>query len=81
IPAEDLDHLFQRGYRGAQAKGNIPGTGLGLAITQDLIQQMDGDIWIVSPLSRQWVPEDFPESSPTLLGTTVTIWLRMNVES
>ncbi|MGL5079935.1 MAG: sensor histidine kinase, partial [Microcoleaceae cyanobacterium] len=45
IPAEDLDHLFQRGYRGAQAKGNIPGTGLGLAITQDLIQQMDGDIW------------------------------------
>ncbi|HBY80405.1 MAG TPA: hypothetical protein DEG47_26095, partial [Cyanobacteria bacterium UBA11148] len=32
IPPEDLEHLFERHYRGVQAGTSIPGTGLGLAI-------------------------------------------------
>jgi signal transduction histidine kinase len=52
IPAEDLPRLFQRSYRGAQASGDIPGTGLGLSIVKDLLDQMDGKIKVVSPLSH-----------------------------
>jgi signal transduction histidine kinase len=51
IPAEDLPCLFQRSYRGAQASGDIPGTGLGLSIVKDLLDQMDGKIQVVSPIS------------------------------
>ena len=49
IPAQDLAHLFERGYRGVQAQTEIPGTGLGLAIAQDLIQKMRGSIQVFSP--------------------------------
>jgi signal transduction histidine kinase len=52
IPAADLPRLFQRSYRGAQASGDIPGTGLGLSIVKDLLDQMDGKIRVVSPLSH-----------------------------
>jgi signal transduction histidine kinase len=51
IPAEDLPRLFQRSYRGAQASGGIPGTGLGLSIAKDLLDQMNGKIQVVSPIS------------------------------
>jgi signal transduction histidine kinase len=51
IPAADLPRLFQRSYRGAQASGDIPGTGLGLSIVKDLLDQMDGKIQVVSPVS------------------------------
>jgi signal transduction histidine kinase len=51
IPAEDLPRLFQRSYRGVQASGDIPGTGLGLSIVKDLLDQMNGNIQVVSPLS------------------------------
>jgi signal transduction histidine kinase len=49
IPAEDLEHLFERHYRGVQAQGDIPGTGLGLAIARELITQMQGTIEVKSP--------------------------------
>ena len=49
IPPEDLPHLFERHFRGAQAEGDIPGTGLGLAIAQLLMQQMQGNIEVFSP--------------------------------
>jgi signal transduction histidine kinase len=52
IPAEDLPRLFQRSYRGAQASSDIPGTGLGLSIVKDLLDQMNGKIQVVSPLSH-----------------------------
>ncbi|NJK36861.1 MAG: HAMP domain-containing histidine kinase [Oscillatoriales cyanobacterium RM1_1_9] len=76
IPAEDLEYLFQRGYRGVQAQGNVPGTGLGLAIARHLIQQMAGEIDIISPHSIESVPDDFPEASSTLPGTSVFIRLK-----
>jgi signal transduction histidine kinase len=49
IPAADLPRLFERGYRGSQADGDIPGTGLGLAIAKELITQMQGRIEVASP--------------------------------
>jgi signal transduction histidine kinase len=49
IPAQDLERVFERSYRGVQAQTEIPGTGLGLAIARDLINQMDGSIQALSP--------------------------------
>ncbi|MGI0488220.1 sensor histidine kinase [Pantanalinema rosaneae CENA516] len=49
IPPADLPHIFERHYRGAQAESDIPGSGLGLAIAQTLVEQMHGEIQVVSP--------------------------------
>jgi signal transduction histidine kinase len=49
IPAQDLERIFERSYRGVQAQTEIPGTGLGLAIARDLITQMGGQIRAFSP--------------------------------
>jgi signal transduction histidine kinase len=58
IPAEDLERVFERTYRGVQAQTDIPGTGLGLAIARDLISQMGGTIEAQSPvLMREGVDE------------------------
>jgi len=51
IPPEDLEHIFERHYRGVQSSSEIPGTGLGLAIAKDLIEQMQGEIQVFSPAS------------------------------
>lgn len=49
IPAQDLERVFERSYRGVQANTEIKGTGLGLAIARDLITQMGGTIQAFSP--------------------------------
>ncbi|VEP14338.1 Signal transduction histidine kinase [Hyella patelloides LEGE 07179] len=67
IPETDLEHLFERSYRGVQAEGNIPGTGLGLAIAKQLIEQMQGNIEVISPNNRS-NNTDFP-------GTIFIVWL------
>lgn len=73
IPEQDIDHLFERHYRGVQANGNIPGTGLGLAIVQDLLQEMHADIEVFSPAAPRWLPPNhLPSNHP---GTTFVIWL------
>jgi two-component system sensor histidine kinase MprB len=41
IAAEDLPHIFDRFYRGADARGR-PGTGLGLAIVRQVAEQHGG---------------------------------------
>ena len=65
----DLKHIGERGYRGVQADTEIPGTGLGLAIAKQLIEQMQGEIQIVSPaLNSAIASSDAP-------GTTFLIWL------
>src|SRR5687768_13656290 len=41
----ELDHLFERFYRGRRARELSPGTGMGLAITRGLLNAIDGRIW------------------------------------
>lgn len=67
IPASDREHIFTRHYRGVQAQGEIPGTGLGLAIAKELLEQMQGDIEVISPNNRS-NNSNFP-------GTIFTVWL------
>lgn len=73
IPEQDLDHLFERHYRGVQANSDIPGTGLGLAIVRDLLNEMQADIEVFSPASPQWLPVN--HSQTNYPGTTFVIWL------
>lgn len=77
IPEQDLDHLFERHYRGVQANGDIPGTGLGLAIVQELLNEMHADIEVFSPAATRWLPPNrLPSIHP---GTTFVIWLPTEV--
>ena len=65
IPESDRERIFERHYRGVQARGDIPGTGLGLAIARELIVKMRGEIEIISP-------NNLSTDSP---GTTFIVWL------
>lgn len=71
IPAEDRSGIFQRNYRGVQARGDIPGTGLGLAIAKELIERMGGAIDFTSPN-----PESVDERYP---GTVFRVRLRQSL--
>jgi signal transduction histidine kinase len=71
IPAQDLPRLFERHYRGVQAKTEIPGTGLGLAIARELLHAMGSDIQIFSPAPTcGLLPPDYPAA-----GTAAVVWL------
>ena len=67
ISQENQQHLFTRYFRGSQAKGDIPGTGLGLAIAKQLVNNMGGEIEVISP-NHNSADSDFP-------GTTMIVWL------
>jgi two-component system, OmpR family, sensor histidine kinase MprB len=43
IPPEDISHVFDRFYRGAEARGR-PGSGLGLAIVRQVVTQHGGSV-------------------------------------
>ncbi len=78
IPSQDLEHLFERNYRGEKAKTNIPGTGLGLVIARDLIDEMQGKIQVYSPVDPQWLPTDLQKQDVVINGgTTVVLWLQI----
>ena len=81
IPAGDLAHLFERGYRGVQAQTEIPGTGLGLAIAQDLIQKMQGSIQVFSPAYRSGFTGASKPLNPALPGTAVVVQLPEAISS
>ncbi len=40
--------LFDKFYRGQEARTRVPGTGLGLNITREIIQAQGGRIWVTS---------------------------------
>ena len=45
LPAEELPHLFDSFYRGANA-GSQEGSGLGLYICRKLMHKMNGDVFL-----------------------------------
>lgn len=45
IAREDIDHLFERFYRGVEARQQRFGTGMGLAITRGLLAAEGGRVW------------------------------------
>ena len=67
IPPEDRECIFERHYRGVQAKGDISGSGLGLAIAKELVEQMQGKIELISPNELN--------QSASFPGTTFIVWL------
>ena len=81
IPPADLEHIFERHYRGVQAQTGIPGTGLGLAIAKELVERMDGEIKVISPAEPRWtvggslIPLN---KSVSTAGTTVVVWLAVS---
>jgi signal transduction histidine kinase len=69
IPPQDLEHIFERHYRGVQSSSEISGTGLGLAIAKDVIEQMQGEIQVFSPAKLR---TGSVASEP---GSTFIVWL------
>ena len=67
INLQDRQRIFERHYRGIQAESDIPGSGLGLAIANELIEQMQGEIELISP--NNLAPDN------TFPGTTFIVWL------
>ncbi|QDZ38764.1 GAF domain-containing sensor histidine kinase [Euhalothece natronophila Z-M001] len=67
IPPEDQPKIFERHYRGIQSESDIPGTGLGLAIAKEYVEQMQGEIELMSPTT--------PPTNPTH-GTAFIIRLK-----
>ena len=49
---EQIDHLFERYYRGGTTKKNTEGTGLGLAITKEIIEYHHGVIEVTSIVGK-----------------------------
>lgn len=53
IAPEDLPHIFDRFYRGREArKRDIPGTGLGLAIVKEIVEAHQGVITVDSRVNE-----------------------------
>ncbi|MEQ8996737.1 MAG: GAF domain-containing sensor histidine kinase [Coleofasciculus sp. B1-GNL1-01] len=83
IPPQDIEHLFERRYRGIQANTGIPGSGLGLAIAKTLIEQMQGQIEVFSPAQSPWIqsqsdPAIQRSGEESMKGTTFVVWLPTN---
>lgn len=51
IPEKELDHIFERFYRGSKVAKTL-GSGLGLAITQGIIRAHGGDIKVASTVGK-----------------------------
>lgn len=52
IPADKLNHVFDRFYRGNEDTANMPGYGLGLSIAKALVEKMGGSIHLESELTK-----------------------------
>jgi two-component system, OmpR family, sensor histidine kinase KdpD len=52
IPLREQAAIFEKFYRGHDAREKIPGTGMGLTIARDIIQAQGGRIWVDSGSSK-----------------------------
>ncbi|MBU3145475.1 sensor histidine kinase KdpD [Clostridium sp. CF012] len=52
IRPEELNHIFERYYRGTNTGKGHEGSGLGMAIASDIVKAHDGEIKIASELGR-----------------------------
>ena len=50
IPQADLNRVFEKFYRGPQARERVPGTGMGLAIAREIVRGHGGELKVVSRL-------------------------------
>ena len=48
IPAEELDRIFERYYRGTNQSAKVVGEGIGLAIASEIVSAHGGRIWAAS---------------------------------
>lgn len=48
IPANELPHIFKRGYRGSNMSKQVKGSGLGLYIVKTIVDRMGGHIFVNS---------------------------------
>lgn len=69
IPVADQPKIFERHYRGIQSESDIPGTGLGLAIAKEYVEQMQGEIQLISPAT----PPNNPEKGTAFIVSLQTV--------
>jgi len=48
IQMQDRERVFERFYRGSDAKERIPGTGVGLSIVKKAAEAHQGHVWVIS---------------------------------
>jgi signal transduction histidine kinase len=63
VPDESLAHLFEPFYRDPGSARTAPGAGIGLFVSRELVEAMNGRIWVG------------PAPAPALTGSEFGFWL------